>query len=194
MVAMGGDSPNRRGTMRAKSVQFLQSMFRDHNAALLRFLTRRLSNPDEAEDIAQDAYHNLMRLDSPEDLENAKAYLFQTAANLALNRIRKQRRQDHYSQTVTAEADGDSGLNTIDPEQAAAAQKELQQVLAAVEQLPEKCRRAFMLSRAEHKSYTEISQQLGVSVSTVEKYLIKALAHLRKQLSTAESGNSVKKH
>ncbi|NIB43892.1 sigma-70 family RNA polymerase sigma factor [Pseudomaricurvus alkylphenolicus] len=168
-----------------KKFQALQSMFQDHNSSLLRFLTRRLSDPHEAEDIAQDAYHNLLRMDAPEELENARAYLFQTAANLAQNRMRKQRRQDHYQHSVVAEADEDSGLDTASAEKTAAAQLELEKVMAAVELLPEKCRRVFTMSRAEHKSYPQISEELGISVSTVEKHLIKALDHLRKQLSGA---------
>lgn len=173
-----------------KSVQFLQGLFRDHNTSLLRFLTRRLSDPDDAEDIAQDAYHNLLRMETPEKLENARAYLFQTAANLALNRIRKHGRQRQYAQTVLAEGDSDRGLITTTPEQAVGAQIELQLVLDAVDELPEKCRRAFLMSRSEHKSYTQISQELGVSISTVEKYLIKSLDHLRR---TVALGTSVRK-
>ena len=165
---------------------FLQTMFREHNASLLRFLTRKLANPDDAEDIAQDAYHNLLRKKPTGQLENAKAYLFQTAANLALNRMRKIRRQEHHAQVVIAEADNESGLSTTSPEQVTNAQIELEKVLASIDDLPEKCRRAFLMSRSEHKTYTEISQTLGVSVSTVEKYMITALEHLRHQLS-AES-------
>ncbi len=171
--------------MKAKRIRFLQSMFREHHGSLLRFLASKLSDPHEAEDIAQDAYHNLLRMNSPEVLENARAYLFQTAANLALNRMRKQRRQQRYTQTVMAEADNDSGLTTTSPEQAVGAQIELQRIVAAVDELPDKCRTAFLMSRSEHKSYNEISEALGVSVSTVEKYLIRALHHLRAQLTPA---------
>lgn len=184
-----GKTPETRASSTEASINmkskgtFLQTMFRDHNTSLLRFLTRKLSNPDEAEDIAQDAYHNLLRMNPSVDLENAKAYLFQTAANLALNRMRKQRRQTHYAQTVVAEADNDSGLTTTSPEQVTSAQIELERVLAAIDNLPEKCRRAFQMSRSEHKSYSEISAELGVSVSTVEKYMIRSLEHLRKQLA-----------
>jgi len=180
--------------MKNKGAPFLQTMFRDNNASLLRFLSRKLSEPHEAEDIAQDAYHNLLRMNPPVELDNARAYLFQTAANLALNRMRKIRRQYHHAQTVLAEADGDSGLTTTSPEQVASAQIELGRVLASIDQLPDKCRRAFLMSRSEHKNYTEISQALEVSVSTVEKYIIKALQHLRKQLAddvTSSSGRTL---
>ncbi len=165
--------------MKSKSVNFLQSIFQEHNSGLLRFLTAKLADPHEAEDIAQDAYHNLLRAKAPEQLENARAYLYKTAANLALNRMRKQRRQQHCEWRLSGEANGRG--DAVSPEQAVCAQYELDAVLAAVNQLPESVRRAFLLSRAEGKSYREISTELGVSVSTVEKYLIRALAHLRRQ-------------
>ncbi len=190
-VNLNGNSAAKTGkpsdgrTTKPKGIPFLQTMFRDNNASLLRFLSRKLSEPHDAEDIAQDAYHNLLRMDPPVELENARAYLFQTAANLALNRMRKIRRQHHYAQTIQAEDDGDRGLTTTSPEQVTSAQIELEKVMAAIDQLPEKCRKAFLMSRSEHKNYTEISQALEVSVSTVEKYMIKALAHLRKQLAEA---------
>lgn len=165
-----------------KSAQFVQALFRENNRSLLSFLSYKLSNATDAEDIAQDAYHNLLRVESPENLENAKAYLFQTASNLALNRLRKQRRQRHYAQQVALQPDDDKGLVTISPEKEVNAKIELEKVLKAIDTLPEKCRRAFLMSRSEHKSYTVISQELGVSVSSVEKYLIKALEHLRVHL------------
>ncbi|TQV84005.1 sigma-70 family RNA polymerase sigma factor [Exilibacterium tricleocarpae] len=165
--------------MKTKSVTFLQSMFREHNTSLLRFLTAKLADPHEAEDIAQDAYHNMLRVKQPEQLENARAYLFQTAANLALNRLRKQRRQGSCERTLHAEAGLHNTATTPSTERTVCAQYELEAVLAAVDTLPEQCRRAFMLSRAQGSSYREISVELGVSISTVEKYLIRALEHLR---------------
>lgn len=157
-------------------------MYREHNTSLLRFLTSKLSNPHDAEDIAQDAYHNMLRIEEPDKLDNAKAYLFQTAANLALNRMRKRRRQAHHEHAIRLEADLESGSTTISPEQATCAQYELEAVLAAIDDLPERCRHAFLLSRSQGKNYQDISIELGVSVSTVEKDLIKALQRLRKQL------------
>ena len=166
--------------MKTKSMTFLQSMFREHNTSLLRFLTAKLADPHEAEDIAQDTYHNMLRVEAPENLENARAYLFQTAANLALNRLRKQRRQNNCERRLRLEAQLDTGT-TASPERAVGARYELEAVQVAVNALPDNCRRAFLLSRAQGKSYREISTELGVSVSTVEKYLIRALEHLRHQ-------------
>lgn len=170
--------------MKAKSTQFLQAMFQEHNSSLVRFLSVKVSNVDEAEDLAQDAYHNLLRSSAPEKLENAKAYLFQTAANLAHNRLRKLRRQSHYEQHLATESRLENNESvTHSTEQTISAQYDLESVLKAVDKLPKNCRTAFLLSRSQDKSYKEISEIMGVSISTIEKYIIHALNELRKELS-----------
>jgi RNA polymerase sigma-70 factor (ECF subfamily) len=52
----------------------------------------------------------------------------------------------------------------------------------SIDSLPEKCREVFMLSRSEDLSYKDISGHLGISVSTVEKHISKALKVLRTSL------------
>lgn len=159
-----------------KNKSAINSLYQQNRQSLLRFLRRRLGNVDEAEDIAQDAFHNMVRSDNTQALDNPRAYLFQTAANLALNRIRKIRRQTNYQQIAEIEQ---AEQMAPPPEQAVAALIDIDTVIAALDELPEKVKTAFILSRAEHKSYRQISEELDVAVSTVEKYLIRALEHLR---------------
>jgi len=162
--------------MNNKNKSAINCLYQQNRQSLLRFLRRRLGNVDEAEDIAQDAFHNMVRSDNTQALENPRAYLFQTAANLALNRIRKIRRQTNYQQIAEIEQ---AEQMAPPPEQAVAALIDIDTVIAALDDLPEKVKTAFILSRAEHKSYRQISEELDVAVSTVEKYLIRALEHLR---------------
>ncbi len=162
--------PNRRA---------VQALYQQNQSALLRFLRFRLGDSSEAEDIAQDAYHNLIRSESTERLENPRAYLFQTAANLALNRIRKLRRHTNYQQLT--EADRESQVVPA-PEQSVLAEQDLERIEEVLQNLPEKCRQAFILSRVHHYSYRQISEELDVAVSTVEKYLIRALKEMRQAL------------
>jgi len=64
----------------------------------------------------------------------------------------------------------------------ASARQDAEVSLRAIEALPEKIRRAFVLSRFEEKTYSEIATVLSVSVSSVEKYIIEALKSLRMAL------------
>jgi len=71
------------------SSAFIQKLFRDHNTGLLKFLMRKLSDPEEAADVAQSAYQKMMVMSDPDKLDNPKGYLiYQTAINLAIDRIR----------------------------------------------------------------------------------------------------------
>lgn len=159
-----------------KSHATLSALFANYHRDLKRFVAKKFGS-DEAEDIVQDAFHNILRSGTHETLENPKAYLFQTAHNLALNRLRKQGRHDDYLATQDM-----TEATTAPLEVSTSAMRDLELVEKTIAQLPCKCRRAFILSRLQGKNYAEIAETLGVSVSTVEKYIAKSLLFLREHL------------
>lgn len=60
---------------------------------------------------------------------------------------------------------------------------ELKEVIdETINDLPEKCRAVFELSRKEDKKNKEIAEELSISVKTVEAQITKGLKHLRKRL------------
>jgi RNA polymerase sigma-70 factor (ECF subfamily) len=174
--------------------RFIAELTKKHGAALERFLTRKLDNPADAAEVAQEAFIRLYRLENPEELDNARAFLFQVASNLAVDQLR--RRSLHYRflrDESPAYAEGEvteGGLDTASPEHILSSREKLQRIYQAVDELPEKCRQAFLLHRASGLSYSEIARELGVSVSSVEKYILQALKHCRAALSSYyEEGN-----
>ena len=78
----------------------------------------------------------------------------------------------------------ESGVDTASPEQILSGREKLDRIYAAIDELPEKCRQAFLLHRSSGLSYNDIAQELGVSVSSVEKYILEALKHCRQALSS----------
>src|SRR5215813_5572251 len=70
----------------------LARLFIAHNQELLSFLMTRL-NEAEAREVAQEAYARMLRLDQPETLGFLRAYLFKTAANLSIDRLRHRQTQ-----------------------------------------------------------------------------------------------------
>lgn len=136
--------------------------------------------PQEAEDIVQDAFHNILRADNFEGLDNPKAYLYKTASNLALNRLRQHRQ--HTYKTDSDEALEAAVQDEISPERQLLGEQELARLNSALGKLPEKYRRTFLLSRMQNKTYKEISEQLNIAESTVEKHIIKVLKCLRDHL------------
>src|SRR5688572_13760360 len=73
---------------RSAHVRVIERLFNDHNDSLLRFLAARLGSRQEAREIAQEAYVRLLKLDTPGAVGYFRAFLFRTAANLAVDQVR----------------------------------------------------------------------------------------------------------
>ena len=121
----------------------IDGLFREHNQALIGFLRARLPTDQEARDVAQEAYVKLLQLDRPEELSFLRAYLYKTAANLAIDHLRRQKVRDRYAEnkplfdlsappTQQRELEGRQDIDIIKK---------------AVAELPPACREAFLLSR-----------------------------------------------
>lgn len=167
--------------------KFIEQLVRDHGLSLERFLARKLDNAADAAELAQEAFLRIYRLEHPEKLDNARAFLFQVASNLAVDHLR--RRSLHYrflknEQSQFSEGEPfDINASGFSPEDILAAREKLTRIYGAVERLPMKCRQAFLLHRNSGLSYTAIAQELDVSVSSVEKYILQALKSCRAELA-----------
>lgn len=153
-----------------------------------KYLARKLDNPEDAAEVAQEAFLRLHRMAQPENLDNARAYLFQVATNLAVDQLR--RRQLHhrfinFERGQHTEGEPlDVNATGASPEQIVSARERLAAIYQAVDELPFRVKQAFLLHRRSGLSYSEIADQLGVSVSSVEKYILEALKHCRDRLAT----------
>lgn len=148
--------------------------------ALHRFLTRYLECSDTAWDLVQDLYLRLDRMPPVSDPEQARAWLFRVATNLARDHVRLHRRRDALLKTAW---EGDSEYTTPTPEDVVLGQEQIRTVQAALADLPNRCAEILFLSRVEGLTHAAIAQQLGISKSLVEKYVIRALNHCRRRLS-----------
>ena len=154
--------------------EFVTHLFEEQATPLLRYLIARFKNADEAREIAQEAWLRIYRLENPEQLDNAKAFLFQTASNLSIDRIRRANLERTHAE--------ESNSFTQSVEDTVDAQQRLRSIEAALFDLPQNCRQAFVMHRQHNMSYPVIADQLGVSTSMVEKYIIQALKHFRNKL------------
>lgn len=166
---------------------FLSGLVAHHGDALEKYLARKLDNPEDAAEVAQEAYLRLQRIEQPQMLDNARAFLFQVATNLAVDQLRRRQLHQRYLNSERnpllegelADPNGDGAP----PEQILVAKEKLNAIYAAVEELPFKTRQAFLMHRRNGLSYSEIAHQLDVSVSSVEKYILHALRHCREALA-----------
>jgi RNA polymerase sigma factor (sigma-70 family) len=153
----------------------VQEIIRRHHSALIKFLRRRLSVADDAEDVAQETYIRMMKYEGSSELNSPSAMLFRIAVNVA---------NDHGRAAVARHAAKHSDVQDFEiASELPSAERELlasqtfELVLAAIEELPPKCRQVFLLSRASDMTYPEIAVHCGISVKMVEKHISKAIAH-----------------
>ncbi|KZX58209.1 hypothetical protein A3709_01705 [Halioglobus sp. HI00S01] len=168
--------------------QFIAELVTEHGVPLEKYLARKLGNPEDAAELAQEAFIRLHRLEKPETLDNSRAFLYQVATNLAVDQLR--RRQLHYKYLKSEKGiveDGelqDPNAAGVSPEQIISAREKLAAIEGAVEELPFKVKQAFLLHRQSGMPYSAIAEQLQVSVSSVEKYILQALKHCRRRLAS----------
>src|SRR5690606_30975342 len=162
---------------------YWSSQFAKHRSALGGFIRGRIPDPWDAEDLMQEVYWRLLRLEDGErgPIHNVKAYLYTVATNLLRERAVLYRRADR---TVDIQ---DMLLNLVSPDgsaqDAVERQLRLTHLAEVIEQLPPKCRAVLVMQYREEMSYREIADRLGVSVHMVKKHVVRALELCRHGLA-----------
>ncbi len=153
--------------------------FREYYERLCNYANTIVKDMPESEEIVQGTFLTLW--EKREEIEihtSVKSYLYRSVHNTCLNRIKHQKvKQDHYDycQSMPEATDISASQQLIG--------KELElKINAAVEQMPDQCRKVFELSRFEELTYSEIAEKLEISIKTVEKHKMKALRILREEL------------
>jgi|ERR1700734_290208 RNA polymerase sigma factor (sigma-70 family) len=174
--------PSREAGTLGSSID-VAGLFREHNAALLRFAAAKLGSEQEARDVAQEAYVRLLQLDRPETIGYLRAFLFKIASNLAMDRLRARKRMPQ-SQAV---ADEDVVPFELSPERHCAGREMVAILRSALAELPTKCREIFVLHRIEGLSRAEIAARTGLGERMVRLYMARALEHVRRRLDEAST-------
>jgi len=181
------DEAARSGQADAGAQAGLVLLYTQHRAQLLRFLCARTGDPAEAEDVVQELWLRL-KTQHVGPVANGRAYLFQMANNLALDRVRERQRRARrdrlWTESVQLEsvAQGEVPAPGPQPAEELIDHEQLQQLAAAVAALPDGARRAFWLHKIEGFSHAEVAARLGISRSGVEKHIALAMRHLRRNL------------
>ncbi|MBL0102380.1 MAG: RNA polymerase sigma-70 factor [Bacteroidetes bacterium] len=156
----------------------MESLFRNYYKRLCTYANTLLNDSDESEEIVQQVFVQMWeKREQMEINTSVPAYLFRAVRNNSLNRIKHQKVRRMYAEEVTALS------SNSEPSSAMTFRNELQsQIHSAIESLPEQCRLIFKLSRFEELKYSEIAEQLGISIKTVENQMGKALRIMREKL------------
>ena len=137
-----------------------------HEAALRAYLRGRFPSLADTDDLVQEAYTRLLSARASGPIACARAFLFVTARNLALNCLR---RQAHERPKDLAEIDPASVVDEEDsvPETIARSE-DLTLLTEAIQSLPDRCRQIITLRKVYGLSQREVAQRLGISEHTVE--------------------------
>ena len=172
------DQPARQPVDGAQRSELVRRLFEEHNRSLVRFLVAKLSSEAEAQEVAQEAYVRLLRLEDASAVSFLRAHLFSIAANLAVDRLRhRQVRERNAPQDFFEDL-----LNRPGPDREVLGQQELEVVKAALKKLPEKCRRAFLLHIFEGRSVREIAETMQLTDRMIRHYVARALTVCRECL------------
>jgi RNA polymerase sigma factor (sigma-70 family) len=159
---------------------------------LRNFIRRRVADEGDAEDILQDVFYELIqayRMMKP--IEQVGAWLYRVARNRIIDVFRRARPQQSLADAVINE-DGGSDLTLEDllpspdegPEAAFAHAVLVDELAAAIEELPPDQRLVFVAHEVEGRSFKELAGETGVSVNTLLSRKRYAVMHLRKRLQS----------
>lgn len=155
----------------------LVPFFQQHHEALVRFLAARLGSSEEAADVAQETYVRILDLQRPGLMSHLHALLllYRVANHIASNRLKQSHRHTGLEPMAFP-----AELTPPAPQDTCMAHEELAMILRAVQELPPRCRAAFILVRVQGVSVDEAAQRMGLTPGTVWRYLARATAHCQR--------------
>ena len=159
--------------------QSFEKLFRDNYKGLCMYAQNFIHDIDAIEDIIHDIFINLWeKKENILEDKSTKSYLYRSVHNRCLNFIRDNKKfvdnNDFFENTdIVSDSNEENAVETA----------ELQtKIKNEIDNLPEKCREVFILSRFEELKYSEIAEKLNISIKTVENQISKALKTLRAKL------------
>ena len=158
-----------------------------HQKSVYNLCLRMVANPDDALDLSQEAFIRAWRaLDQYQFDAAFSTWLFRLTSNVCIDFLRKQKRQQHMSLTVTDEDEPGEEFavpdHTPGPEEQTIQNDRRAAVARAMASLPEDWRVVMQLRVVEQLSYEQIAEILDIKVGTVKSRLARARTQLRKIL------------
>ncbi|MCH5318359.1 MAG: sigma-70 family RNA polymerase sigma factor [Paramuribaculum sp.] len=137
------------------------------------YALRLVNDAPTAEDIVSEAFTKAwIRVEEGECIENFPAYMYRSVRNECISFLREKK-----------EMIGLENIPEIDDETVDTSERDAK-IWRAIDNLPEKCREIFLLSKRDGLSNQEIADELGISLKTVKNQMTKAFSRLREALSS----------
>lgn len=154
-----------------------EQVFNTYSKVIRNFIYYKCGDPDQADDLAQDAFVKLWNNCAKVPFSKAKSFLYTVANNAFLNDVAHQKVKLKHQKALVNDTDHENPEFKY-------REKEFQEELNnAIANLSEKQREVFLLNRIEKKKYREIAEMLDISVKAVEKRMHGALKSLREEIT-----------
>jgi len=164
-----------------------EGFLREQRTALVKFLARRTSSQEDAEDAAQESLTKLLRYRAAQPAV-WRPLLYRIARNVAVDLTRSARTRPDTQHGGGGGALDDLASNEPTPDQCVEQQQRLDLLREAILTLPPRCREVYLLNRMQGMSFVQIARHLGISTQAVEKHVAKALLELRSRVGKHVAG------
>ena len=173
----------------ASSRSQISKAFMEQQRPLKAFISRFIRGPQDIDDIAQETFIRAFLAEQKGDIQHPKAYIYRVARNLAFETLAKKSIQ--LTSYIEDSCDQSLLQSGEDIEHKAIVMEKFDRVKIAITEMPPQCQRVFIMHKVYGFKYREISQQLGISVSTVEKHMMTGLKKCRQSMKSQEQPNAV---
>lgn len=170
-----------------KEARHQLDLYLSHRNALIDYAAPIVGDRERAEDVVQEAWLRFTgaSMEQRSGIIQPVSYLYRVVRNLAIDvsrRLAPEMRGEEADAILSL-----APAASPDPEACALQRDELNVVLNALEELPERTRRAFEMHRFHDKTYSEIACSLGISQGTAHNLVSDAVAHCMQRLMDSGS-------
>lgn len=154
------------------TVKEFEILFRKLYLPLGMYALRIVDDADVAEDLEQDAFMKAwLYIENGGEIENFTSFMYRTVRNVCISYLRN--RPEMLGEELISEV-ADEEIDTSFRDA---------RIWKAIDELPEKCREIFLMSKRDGLSNEEIAEELDISIKTVKNQMTKAFSRLREALA-----------
>lgn len=171
----------------AQREQKIRNAVQNYGKRLFGFIRSRVKSDEDAEDILQDVWSQMISVIDTEPVGQLSAWLFKVSRNRIIDKSRKKTNESLES-VVYEDEDGSLVLpdllisNTMNPDQELDRKYFMEALFKALDELPEKQRDVFVQNELEDFTLQQIADKAGESIKTIISRKRYAVAHLRERL------------
>jgi RNA polymerase sigma-70 factor (family 1) len=174
---MNPDEEKTWRSIQQKDGQAFENYYKEHYKIFFLAACNYLKDARLAQEIVNDVFIRIWETAGTIHIESSlKSYIYRAIINTSLNALDKSRREQQRQKELDHRPENTFELRGME-------EVELKvRLYAAIDQLPEQCRKVFRMSRFEELKQQEIADRLGISIKTVKNHITHALKQLNKVL------------